>query len=139
MPFMPALYIANAILFFHALFVSVVVFSVPLIAIGGWRGWRWVRNPWFRFIHLGMIGFVAMEALIGMECPLTTWESDLRNSIGQAGYDREGFIAQGLSHVMFYAFPHWVFTAIYVGFGLLVASLFYLVPVRRAQEPPNQL
>lgn len=121
--------IADFVLVIHALFVGVVVLSVPLIAIGAWRGWRWVRNPAYRFTHLGMIAFVAGESLIGMNCPLTVWESRLRMNAGQEGYSND-FIAVWLDKLLFYHLPQWVFPVGYVGFALLVASLFYFVPVR---------
>jgi Protein of Unknown function (DUF2784) len=125
--------LADAVLIIHALFVGVVVMSVPLIAIGGWRGWRWVRNPVYRFTHLGMIAFVAGESLIGMNCPLTVWESKLRINAGQAGYSND-FIAVWLDRLLFYHLPQWMFLAMYVGFALLVASLFYFVPIKKRGE-----
>jgi hypothetical protein len=125
--------LADCILIFHALFVAVVVLSVPLIALGGLCGWQWVRNPWFRFGHLAMIAFVAGESLVGMACPLTVWENQLRISASEQGYGNEDFIAAWLSRLIFYHFPPWVFTVAYVGFALLVAGLFYFVPVRKRQ------
>lgn len=122
--------LADCILVLHALFVSVVVLSVPLIAIGGMRGWRWVRSAWFRFGHLAMIAFVAGESLIGMACPLTVWENQLRIHASQQGYDNDDFVATWVSRLIFYHFPPWVFTVAYVSFALLVAGLFYFVPVR---------
>lgn len=126
---MSAVLLADLILYLHAVFIAIVVLSVPLIAIGGLRDWQWVHNPVYRFTHLAMIAFVAMEGLIGMTCPLTAWEDTLRNA-GQ-GYGEKGFIAGWLSRLIFYDLPTWVFTCIYVGFAALVAGLFYLVPVRK--------
>jgi hypothetical protein len=48
-----------------------------LIWIGILLGWKWIRNPWFRYTHMFMILIVAAEATIGMTCPLTDWENDL--------------------------------------------------------------
>jgi len=55
---------ANIILILHAVFILVVVLTVPLIIIGGLRKWRWVHNPAIRFNHLGMIALVALESVI---------------------------------------------------------------------------
>ncbi len=129
-PMSPAT-LADCILAIHTLFVTIVVASVPLIAIGGIRGWQWVTRPFYRFTHLAMIVFVASESLIGMNCPLTVWENQLRARAHQQGYAGDDFIAGWLSQVLFYHFPPWVFTVAYVSFALLVASLFYLVPVKR--------
>lgn len=132
-----SLLIANAILILHALFISVVVFAVPLILIGGWRNWQWVRSKRFRFTHLAMIGFVALESLIGMDCPLTIWENNLRRPSGGRQYTSEGFIAHWLHSILFYDFPHWVFMAIYMVYAILVASLFYFVPLQRNGKLKN--
>ena len=54
--------------------------------------WGWVRNFWFRIIHLAMIGVVTLESLAGIACPLTTWEQSLRTLGGQESHEG-GFIA----------------------------------------------
>ncbi len=64
---------ADALLLLHALFVGFVVLGVPIVIVGGLRGWRWVRNPWLRLAHLGAIVFVAAQAWAGRVCPLTLW------------------------------------------------------------------
>jgi len=128
--------IADCVLILHTLFVAVVVFSVPLIIMGGALGWRWVRSRAFRFTHLGMIAFVAGESLLGVYCPLTILEDRLRAAAGQEGNNGD-FIATWLDRLMFLHFPHWVFTAAYVSYGLIVASLFYVVPVRFTEKPSD--
>lgn len=127
---MPMIFPADVILIAHVLYVSVVVFSVPLILIGAWRHWGWVHNFWFRAVHLLMILIVVAESFLGISCPLTVWESALRRSSAQQAYQGD-FIATWLDRLMFYHFPHWVFTAAYTIFGLLVFSLFFIVPVKR--------
>ena len=122
---------ADFILILHALFVATVVFSVPLIILGGLLSWRWVHYPLFRLTHLGMILFVAAEALIGMTCPLTVWENNLREADHQQGYGGQDFVAHWLGRLLFYSFPHSVFIAIYLGYSLLIVGLFYFVPLRR--------
>jgi hypothetical protein len=134
---MSAIALADAILVVHVLFVSIVILLVPLVITGGIRGWHWVRMPWVRLGHLAMIAFVAGEALIGMQCPLTTWENNLRVAGSDRGYNADGFIATWLDRLMFWHFPHWVFTTAYVGYGLIVASLFYFVPVRFTGKPSD--
>ena len=68
--------IADAILILHFAWFSFVVLLPAFVLIGWWRDWRWVRNRWLRWIHLAMIGIVALEAVIGARCPLTVWESE---------------------------------------------------------------
>lgn len=121
------LFWADCILYCHALYVGIVVCSVPLIIVGGLRHWRWVRNPVFRFTHLAMIGFEVLEVFIGIACPLTVWEKALRAQPGSG--DESGFIANWVSRALFHSYPQWVFNTAYIAFGLLVLSLFYFVPV----------
>jgi polyferredoxin len=128
---MRSLVSADAVLIFHAFYVSVVVFGVPLIIIGGLRQWRWVYNIWFRLIHVLMIATVVAESFLGINCPLTIWENILRATGKQPGYADRDFIASWLDRILFYHFPHWVFTTVYAAFGFSVVALLFIVPVRR--------
>ena len=58
--------LADLIVVFHAAYVSFVVFGLVAILIGAVLRWRWVRNFWFRVIHLTAIGIVVAEALFGI-------------------------------------------------------------------------
>jgi hypothetical protein len=71
---------ADALLVLHFAIVVFIVGGLVLTWIGGALGWRWVRNPRFRWTHLAAIAFVALEAIIGMTCPLTVWEDALRGA-----------------------------------------------------------
>lgn len=71
---------ANTIVVIHLGYMAFVVVGLGVILLGMFRGWQWIRNPWFRFIHLAMILIVAFEAVIDFECPLTTWERDMRKA-----------------------------------------------------------
>ena len=118
---------ADAILLIHFVFVLFIVGGLALTWLGAWRGWHWVRGLAFRLAHLAAIVFVACEALIGMACPLTLWEDVLRGVTNE-----KSFIARWVHQLMFYSAPEWVFTALYVGFALIVAATFWFVPPQRA-------
>lgn len=114
---------ADIILVIHFLFVLFVVGSLPLIWIGVWLHLKFVRNLAFRLTHLAAILFVVGESLIGIICPLTSWEYELR------GIEAErGFIQYWLHRMLYYDFPESVLTASYVVFALLVGITFKLVP-----------
>lgn len=121
---MPGL--ADLILVVHFAFVLFVVGGLAAIWIGVAAGWHWVRNFWFRITHLAAVCLVAAEALLGIVCPLTAWEDALRGRNAEAS-----FIARWIHRVLFYDFPDWVFTAVYVLFALVVAATLWLVPARR--------
>ena len=78
--------LADLIVVFHAAYVSFVVLGLVAILVGIAFRWKWVRNPWFRWIHITMIGIVVAEALAGIPCPLTVWERQLREGAGQVAY-----------------------------------------------------
>jgi hypothetical protein len=120
--------LADAVLIAHFAFVLFVTGGLVLIWIGAAAGWRWVRSPWFRFAHLAAIVFVAGEALVGVWCPLTVWEAELRGVRAE-----KSFLAQWIHRLMYYEFPEWVFTTAYVGFALAVAATLWLVPPVRSR------
>ena len=70
--------------------------------------------------------FVAGEAVIGMDCPLTVWEDALR---GRAA--GPWFIERWVHRMMFYGLPTWVFTVAYVGFAALVIVAWIVMPPAR--------
>jgi len=120
--------LADLILLLHLAIVAFAVLLPPLVLIGGWRRWGWVRRPGLRLAHLGLIVFVATQALIGELCPLTIWEHELRLAAGQTGYGEQGLIADLLHRVLFKTWPTAVFTALYVGYAALVLTSFWWVP-----------
>ena len=111
--------LADIVLLTHVAFVSFVVFGLIFILCGGAFGWRWIRNPWFRFLHLAGIGLVVFQVWLGIVCPLTTLEMHLREKAGESTYDGT-FVAHWLHKLLFYQAPPWVFVVCYSLFGLAV-------------------
>ena len=118
--------VADVVLVVHFAFVAFVVGGLPLIWVGAALGWRFVRSFWFRASHLAAIVFVAAEALLGVMCPLTVWEDALRGRASETS-----FVAHWVRRVMFYTWPEWVFTMVYVAFAAIVGITYWLVPPRR--------
>ena len=118
---------ADALLIIHALFIAFVVFGLVFIIAGMVKHWRWVRNPWFRLTHLGAIGVVVAQAWLGVICPLTIWENNLREQAGDITYTGS-FIQHWLHKLIFYQAEAWVFTLCYTVFGALVVVAWYLAP-----------
>lgn len=121
---------ADGILVLHVLFVAFVVFGLVLILIGRQRRWSWVRNHWFRVLHLAAILVVVIQAWLGAICPLTSWEMALRARAGDSVYPG-AFVAHWLQAILYYDVPAWVFVVCYTAFGALVAASWFLVPPRR--------
>lgn len=121
---------ADAILLLHLLFVVFVVFGLLLILTGGALGWSWVRNPWFRLLHLLAIVIVVIQSWLSVICPLTTIEMLLRSRAGEPTY-AGSFITHWLGTILYYQAPPWVFVVCYSAFGaLVVASWFWVRPHR---------
>ena len=125
--------LADAIFLLHA---GVVVFNAGgllVIAIGAPLGWRWVRHRGFRIAHLALMGFVTVEAILGMTCPLTLLEDRLRGvATGQS------FVQRWVSALIYWNAPPWVFALLYAGFLLAVIAAWFVWPpaaVSRRQSP----
>lgn len=122
--------LADLLLVFHTLLVMFVIFGLLATLIGYFRQWDWVRNLWFRLSHLVVIGIVVLQAWLGVLCPLTIWEMELRAKAGQSGYDGS-FIQHWLQTILYYSAPDWVFILVYTLFGTLVLASWFLVRPRR--------
>lgn len=83
-----------------------------------------------------MILIVVFEAWAGIMCPLTTWESQLREWAGQQTYSG-GFIANLVHEWLFYDLPPAVFTFLYSLFGALVLISFLVAPPQWSRTIPQ--
>ncbi len=121
--------LADAIVIVHFAFVSFVALALPVVWIGFFCRWQWVRNIWFRAIHLLLMGVVVFESVSGIVCPLTTWESECRIRAGQTGYRDQGFVEYWTHRLMFFQLEPSTFMIIYVAFfALLVGSFIFVRP-----------
>jgi hypothetical protein len=118
--------LADVLLVVHFAIAVFITGGLILVWIGAALGWRWVRNPWFRYLHLAAIAFVALEAALGMACPLTVWEDLLRG-----GASAESFVGRWVRRLLFYQAPEWTFTAAYLAWAAASAATLALVPPRR--------
>ncbi|HEY5638210.1 MAG TPA: DUF2784 domain-containing protein [Burkholderiales bacterium] len=119
-------YLADALLVLHFGIAAFIVGGLVLTWIGACAGWGWVRNPWFRWLHLGAIGCVALEAVAGIACPLTVWEDLLRG-----GLRPDSFIGRWVEKLLYYRAPEWVFTAAYLGWAAATLATLRWIPPRR--------
>lgn len=129
---------ADVVVLLHAAYVSFVIFGQLAILVGILRRWVWVRNPWFRWLHLFAISIVVAESLLGIVCPLTTLEDWLRTRAGQATY-RGDFLGHWVHALMFYDAPPWIFTLVYTAFGLLVFATFVIAPPHRRRPSASSV
>jgi hypothetical protein len=116
---------ADVLLVLHFAIVVFIVGGLILTWVGGALGWAWVRVRWFRYLHLGAIAFVALEAIIGMTCPLTEWEDALRG-----GGSGESFVGRWVRYLLYYRAPEWVFAVLYVAWAAATVVTLKIVPPR---------
>jgi hypothetical protein len=121
--------LADILLVLHASFVAFVVAGLVLVIVGKVYSWAWVRNRWFRIVHLCCIGIVVVQSWFGIICPLTTLEMALRAKGGGAAYEGT-FISHWLGELLYYEAPAWVFVLVYTVFGILVVFTWFRVPPR---------
>jgi hypothetical protein len=122
-------FLADAVVVFHCAYVAFVVIGQLTIWLGLALRWSWVRNLWFRLVHLVAIGVVAVEEFLRITCPLTVLENWLREQAGQS-LAGESFMGRLAHSLIFHDLPPWVFFVANVGFGVLVLATFVLAPPR---------
>ena len=113
-----------------ALHLAIIAFNVAgcvLIPLGAWRGWRWVRGLWWRLAHLLSLAVVAIQAIVGRACFLTTWQGELSGS-----EHVQPMIEKWMNGLIYWPLPLWVFAAAYVAVFAYVIALWIWVRPRRS-------
>lgn len=117
---------ALAILLVHFAIIAFNVAGCVLVPIGAWRGWRWVREFWWRLAHLLSFAVVALQAVLGRACFLTIWQGDLAGRV-----HAPPLIATWINHIIYWPLPLWVFAVAYVVIFVYVIALWLWVRPRR--------
>jgi hypothetical protein len=129
--------LADLMVAIHIAYVSVVVFGLLAILIGGPLGWGWVRNRWFRVFHFLMILIVVGETVAGWPCLIDVWEEHLRAWAGQEPHSKN-FIHRVLEPLFRFNLPQWAFNTVYFSCALFILALFWITPVRWRPVPPKK-
>lgn len=130
---MPSIF-ADLILVVHLGYAAFVLGGFLVLLLGLALHWAWVRTWSFRLSHLVCTAIVALEAVVGLMCPLTWLEDIARTAAGGEGYSRS-FIGDLLYRLLYYEAPAWVFTVAYLALTLMVLGLlYYAPPVPRGRE-----
>lgn len=129
----PAFY-ADLVVALHFGYLLFTVGGEFFILLGGMLKWRWIRNMSFRIIHLLAVVYVSLEATVGLICPLTELEYQLRKTAGQRVEEDISFLGRLIRELLFYDFPGWFFTTLYIGFGVLVIGTLVVLPPRKRRR-----
>ena len=105
-------------------FITVGLFILP---IGYLRNYIWTRNTKMRLTHLFLMGFITLETIFGVTCPLTITENFLRQNNYQ-----QSFVSHWLSHFIYWDLPTYFFIILYSA-CFIWALIFWRV------HPPNYL
>ena len=100
--------IADIVLFFHFCIAVFITFGFVLIPIGYNFNWIWIKNKKLRLLHFGMMIFVTFETIIGLSCPLTVLENNLRGI-----NENQLFLSRWITKVIYWDFPSEFFLIIY--------------------------
>ena len=114
----------------HLAYVAFVIAGTVLVLTGALLRWRWIRNPVFRVVHLLAITVVAVQAAVGVICPLTEWETALRRRAGQQVEADISFVGRLVRDVLYSDVSPRALTITYVIFALLVFATLLIVPLR---------
>ena len=100
--------IADIVLLIHFTIVIFITFGFFLIPIGYKSHWVWVKNFKLRIFHCGMMLFITLETLLGITCPLTIIENNLR------GINKStSFISYWVNQIIYWNLPSQFFIILY--------------------------
>ena len=100
--------IADLVLILHFSIVIFITLGFFLVPIGCKFNWLWVKNLKLRVCHCGMISFVTIESLLGITCPLTSFEKSLRKT-----NETTSFIPYWINQIIYWDLPSEFFIILY--------------------------
>lgn len=113
-------FFADTILILHFLVIIFIISLYFLIPYGYSKNWKFAKNYKIRLAHLMLIFFITLETFLGIICPLTTLENDLRGQLYS-----ETFISFWISKVIYWDLPTTFFIVVYTIF-LIFAIILWL-------------
>ena len=117
--------IADIVLIFHFCIVIFITFGFFLIPIGYKFGWVWVTNLKLRILHCVMMMFVTLETLLGITCPLTSIENNLRGV-----YESTSFVSYWIKKIIYWESSTQFFIILYVVFLVWTFLMWKFFPPR---------
>lgn len=109
----------------HFLLAAFVVSGLLVIPIGYKIGWTWVRNRRLGVSQASLIGFITAETIVGLTCPLTTLEHNLRGDSPV-----RSFVGHWVERVLYWDLPHEIFINLYFLCFAWVVFLWKRFPTR---------
>tara|TARA_B100000524_G_scaffold288611_1_gene163666 strand:- start:131 stop:508 length:378 start_codon:yes stop_codon:yes gene_type:complete len=114
--------LADIILILHFFIVIFITVGFLLIPIGYYYDWNWIRSFKLRLFHCGFMFLVTFETLLGITCPLTSIENNLRGISND-----KSFISFWIEKIIYWDFPTTFFIFLYfifLGWTLLMWKIY---------------
>ena len=114
--------LADIVLILHFFIVIFITVGFVLIPIGYFYNWIWIKSYKLRLVHCGLMFLVTLETLLGITCPLTSIENNLRG-IG----NNKSFISFWIEKIIYWEFPTIFFIFLYfifLGWTLLMWKIY---------------
>ena len=121
--------IADLVMIAHLMLAAAMVAGFLIIPIGYNFGWAWVRNRRLRVCHAAVMGFVTAETIVGVTCPLTVLEHNLRGDSST-----QSFVGHWIQQILYWDVPHEVFIGLYLFCFLWVMYLWKRCPPSTKQQ-----
>jgi hypothetical protein len=130
---MSAKILAEILLVIHLIWIAFMLYGFVLTVRAFWRPAFWDR--WiFRTTHLAGILFVAAMPLLGLLCPLTEWEYQLRSHF-QAGSGQSGsFIIDWLEKLVYPDVPLAVVLVPTFVIAMFTLTMYVVRPPHKVRE-----
>ena len=100
---------ADVVLISHFCVVFYVTFGLLILPIGYMFNWIWTRHRKMRLIHASFVGFITLEAVLGIACPLTQIEIYLRNIDFS-----QSFVSYWITELIYWDLPKAFFIILYL-------------------------
>lgn len=100
---------ADLVMGAHFLLAAFMAGGFVAIPIGYKTGWSWVQNRCLRICHALVMGFIVAETIVGLTCPLTILEYQLRGDSSP-----QSFVGHWIEKILYWDLPHEIFIGMYV-------------------------
>ncbi|RZD17571.1 MAG: DUF2784 domain-containing protein [Candidatus Acididesulfobacter diazotrophicus] len=119
--------LSGFVLYFHLIVILFIIFGFIVVPIGAKFKWKFIYEFWWRLAHLVSMIVVAIQAVLGKACFLTYIQSDLLENAGKKEY-KVPFIQTYVDRLIYYNFPIWAFSIVYIILFLYTIYLWYIFP-----------
>ena len=114
--------LADIVLILHFFIVIFISVGFLIIPIGYYYDWSWIKNYKLRLFHCSLMCLVTFETILGITCPLTSIENNLRGI-----NNNKSFISFWIEKIIYWDFPTKFFIFLYfifLGWTLLMWKIY---------------